>query len=53
MANLTPFIELLIDLRATLRDSQQWALADQIRDRLAALGIALEDTPAGTTWKKR
>ena len=53
VANLTPFIELLIDLRATLRDSQQWALADQIRDRLAALGIALEDTPAGTTWKKR
>ena len=52
VANLTPFVELLIDLRSKLRDSQQWALADEVRDRLAALGVVLEDTPEGTTWKK-
>jgi cyanophycinase-like exopeptidase len=53
VANLAPFVELLIDLRAKLRAAQQWALADELRDRLVALGIALEDTPGGTNWRKR
>ncbi|MCL5266348.1 MAG: cysteine--tRNA ligase [Chloroflexi bacterium] len=46
-----PFIELLIDVRRELRAVKQYALADQIRKRLADLGIALEDHPEGTTWK--
>jgi cysteinyl-tRNA synthetase len=45
-----PFIELLIELRTDLRQQKLWALADQVRDRLAALGVALEDNKAGTTW---
>ena len=53
VANLTPFVELLIDLRARLRAAQQWALADEVRDRLGALGVVLEDAPGGTTWRKR
>jgi cyanophycinase-like exopeptidase len=52
-ANLTPFVELLIDLRAKLREGQQWALADELRDRLASLGVVLEDASEGTTWRKR
>jgi len=46
----TDLIELLIDTRANLRQSKQWALADGIRDRLSALGILLEDRPEGTIW---
>jgi cyanophycinase-like exopeptidase len=53
VANLVPLVELLIDLRAKLRAAQQWSLADDLRDRLQALGIVLEDTPQGTTWHKR
>jgi len=53
VANLTPFVELLIELRSKLRDSRQWALADDLRDRLAALGVVLEDTAGGTTWRKQ
>ncbi len=45
-------VELLIDTRAGLRASQQWELADQLRDRLQELGIALEDSPQGTTWRR-
>jgi len=45
-------VELLIDTRAGLRASQQWTLADQLRDRLQELGIALEDSPQGTTWQR-
>jgi len=53
VANLTPFVALLIDLRAKLRDAKQYDLADDLRDRLNSLGIVLEDAPAGTTWRKR
>jgi cysteinyl-tRNA synthetase len=46
-----PFIELLVQVRSELRSARQWELADRVRDGLAALDIALEDTPDGTVWK--
>ncbi len=48
-----PFIELLITIRNELRQAKQFALADRVRDGLAELGIALEDTPQGTEWRRR
>lgn len=47
----TPFIELLIELRAELRKAKQYALADMVRTRLTDLNITLEDGPQGTRWK--
>ena len=47
-----PFVELLISIRHDLREARQWQLADGIREHLADLGIALEDTPKGTVWKR-
>ena len=46
-----PFVDLLVSIRSELRTAKQYSLADQIRDRLAELGIALEDTSQGTLWK--
>jgi cysteinyl-tRNA synthetase len=46
-----PFIELLIELRASLRKAKQYELADTVRNRLAELGVTLEDGPHGTRWK--
>ena len=46
----TELIDLLIATRSKLRQAKQWALADETRDRLAALGIQLQDGPGGTTW---
>ncbi|WP_322507937.1 cysteine--tRNA ligase [Anaerolinea sp.] len=46
-----PFIDLLIEVRTELRKQKLWALSDLIRDRLAALGVTLEDTREGTTWR--
>jgi len=46
-----PFIELLIKTRTELRKAKQFALADQVRNELAALGVVLEDGPQGTTWR--
>jgi len=45
-------IQLLIKAREELRRAKQWQLADVIRQRLIELGIALEDTPQGTIWKR-
>ncbi len=52
LIDAAPFIELLVTVRAQLRNSEQWALADEIRERLSRLGIVLEDGPTGTTWRK-
>ena len=46
-----PFIDLLVSIRAELRQAKQYALADRIRDDLAARGVVLEDTPQGTLWQ--
>ncbi|MEI8132307.1 MAG: cysteine--tRNA ligase [Leptolinea sp.] len=47
-----PFIDYLIELRAEMRKQKLFAFSDQIRDRLAALGIVLEDNKDGTSWHK-
>ncbi len=44
-------VQLLIDLRAQARAKKDWATSDLIRDRLNAMGIALEDSPSGTLWR--
>ncbi len=43
-------MQLIIDLRAELRSQKNFQLADEIRHRLAGLGVVLEDTPDGTRW---
>jgi len=43
----------LISIRNQLREAKQWQLADEIRAKLAELGISLEDTPEGTVWKRK
>ncbi|MFH0768002.1 MAG: cysteine--tRNA ligase [Chloroflexota bacterium] len=48
-----PFIKLLISTRERLRQAKQWQLADEIRTKLDEAGIALEDTPKGTIWKRK
>ena len=50
-AGSAPFIDLLVSTRSDLRAAKQFALADQVRDRLAELGVVLEDAPQGSTWK--
>ncbi len=45
-------VELLVRVREDLRARKDWALSDRIREGLHELGIILDDTPAGTVWKR-
>ncbi len=43
-------IGLLAELREQARKNKDFELADTIRDRLAAIGVQLRDTPQGPVW---
>jgi cysteinyl-tRNA synthetase len=43
----------LLEERAAARVEKDWARADAIRDRIAAAGIEVEDTPDGPKWSVR
>ena len=47
---LDEVMEMLIQMRAKARADKDWALSDQIRDQLAAVGIQLKDGPEGTSY---
>jgi cysteinyl-tRNA synthetase len=47
---IVELIELIVDVRSKLRLKKEYALADEIRERLRNMGIVLEDTPSGTRW---
>jgi cysteinyl-tRNA synthetase len=43
-------VQVLIDLRMGARADKNWALSDEIRDKLADGGIMLKDGKDGTTY---
>jgi cysteinyl-tRNA synthetase len=47
---LATLVEGLLTNRAEARARRDFALADTVRDRLLAAGIAVEDTPDGPVW---
>lgn len=49
---LTPaLLDLLINLRAQVRKEKNFKLADEIRNKLAEIGVVLEDRADGTGWR--
>ena len=45
------FIGLLVEVRSEARAEKMWALSDMIRDRLKELGVTIEDSKDGTSWR--
>ena len=50
---LPPGAEALVAEREQARAARDFAAADRLRDRLAALGVEVTDTRAGTSWRLR
>jgi cysteinyl-tRNA synthetase len=44
-------IEALIAARSEYRRAKEWKKADEVRDKLAKMGVAIEDSARGTVWK--
>jgi cyanophycinase-like exopeptidase len=53
VAQVGPYVELLLELRAAARADHRYADADAVRDRLDALGVEVRDTAAGAEWGLR
>jgi cysteinyl-tRNA synthetase len=45
------FIDLLVEVRGQVRAEKMWSLSDTIRDRLKELGVTIEDSKDGTSWR--
>ena len=50
-SDIGPFVELLIKVRKELRGAKQFDMADMVRNELSELGVTLEDSREGTTWR--
>lgn len=48
----TKVIEALIQQRNQARANKDWAAADAARDKLKEMGVVIEDSASGTTWRK-
>jgi len=44
-------VSLTLELRQQMRERNDWKTADEIRKKLQVLGLDIEDTPKGATWK--
>ncbi len=42
----------LLEARAAARRDADWAVSDQLRDRLASIGVTVSDTPDGQAWTR-
>lgn len=51
--NLDSSVEEMIEARNAARKARNFAESDRIRDELLAQGILLEDTAAGTRWRRK
>ncbi|WP_336922452.1 cysteine--tRNA ligase [Aquipuribacter sp. SD81] len=49
-AALDALVRSELEARVAAREARDWAAADAVRDRLAAAGISVEDTPDGPRW---
>jgi hypothetical protein len=49
-AAVEPLVEALLAVRARARVERDFATSDQVRDRLAAAGVEVRDTPDGPSW---
>jgi cysteinyl-tRNA synthetase len=50
-AQADELVTMLVEVRSEVRKQKLWALSDSIRDKLTTLGVIIEDSKDGTTWR--
>ncbi|HEX2293827.1 MAG TPA: cysteine--tRNA ligase [Actinomycetota bacterium] len=50
-AVVSGLLDFLLEMREEARAEKAYARSDAIRDRLASLGVTIEDTPSGPRWR--
>ncbi|MBP1631044.1 MAG: cysS [Bacteroidetes bacterium] len=50
MPTIDGLVKMIIELRADARANKDWAKSDELRDKLAALGVKIKDGKEGVTW---
>jgi cysteinyl-tRNA synthetase len=48
---VTPLVEMLLEMRMKAKQAKDWAISDEIRDRLTAIGIRIKDRKDGCDWE--
>ena len=48
---LDGLMDIILGIRQAYRTAKEWERADALRDRLAELGIVVEDRPEGPVWR--
>lgn len=48
-----PYVEAMLQVRATVRAEKRYDLSDVLRDAFVNIGIEVRDTPAGVEWDLR
>ena len=48
---LEGLVELVLEIRQRYREARRWEEADELRQRLARLGIVVDDRPEGPVWR--
>jgi len=44
-------VDIILDIREQFRQEKAWEQADELRERLADLGVSVDDRSEGTTWR--
>jgi cysteinyl-tRNA synthetase len=52
-ATAESLVDLILELRAALREAKRFDLSDRARDVLAENGFEIQDTPQGSRWTRR
>jgi cysteinyl-tRNA synthetase len=50
---LSPLVDVVLERREAARRERDFALADELRDRLAESGVLVRDTSRGPEWALR
>ena len=50
-SEIEPEVSKLLEMRDNARASKDWDESDRIRDELNEMGVIVEDSPEGTTWR--